>query len=312
MIPSNIRQVSQTERPCRSDRASIQGHPRHVALFSVALLVFLCGLGLEAMGAPGRCVKRDRVVPLNYIDGGQIFVPAALSCGGEAPVIVLLHGNNPSGNKHPSVAGGRHLEKLVGKYVAGRMIWPVVLAEPVHKATCSKDAAARGLVPVFASPFSFVSYRKQLGAALGKLGIKPRSYSFLAHSGSGCCANGGIYAAAQVFPRIFVFGTSDACYASSFHASFIVKRFSGTRTRVLNTCRGIAGSSTYRAYERQLVTGRPTTFRPCDPLYYVSCKRHPKYPWFAYVTKPTTVTSHDQVFTEFVKSVLFKFFRRRG
>ena len=282
-------------------------------IFAVgATLLLLPGLAptAQARQRPGRCVKRDRLVPLKYLHGGQVFIPAALSCGGVAPVVVLLHGNNQSNDKNPSLGGGRNLDGLVSKYVAGRMIWPVVLAEPTHHGACSPEARAGGLPPVFGPPFSFVVYKRMLEEALRKHGIRPRSYSLLAHSGSGCCQGGGIYAATQVFPRIFVFGTSDTCYGSPFYADFIVKRFTGTRTRVLNTCRGISAYPSYREYERRLVTKRPMSFRPCDARYYTSCKRHPKHFWYAYVTKPTTVTSHNQVFTEFVKSVLFKFFRR--
>lgn len=282
-------------------------------LAPAAALLLLAGFlpAAEARGRPSRCVKRDRLVPLKYLQGGQVFIPAAISCGGVAPVIVLLHGNNQSNDKHPSLGGGRSLETLVSKYVAGRMVWPVVVAEPVHHGACSPEARAGGLPPVFGPPFSFAVYKKKLEEVLRKHGIQPRNFSLLAHSGSGCCQNGGIYAASAVFPRIFVFGTSDTCYSSPFYADFIVKRFTGTRTRVLNTCRGISAYPSYREYEKRLVTRRPTSFRPCDARYYLSCKRHPKHFWYAYVTKPTTVTSHNQVFTEFVKSVLFKFFRRR-
>ncbi|MDY0000590.1 MAG: hypothetical protein RBU30_04790 [Polyangia bacterium] len=285
----------------------------HMILGASLGLLLLLGLASEAQARrrSGRCLKRDRLLPLKYLQGGQVFIPAALSCGGEAPIVILLHGNNQSNEKNPSLGGGRNLETLVGKYVAGRMIWPVVLAEPTHHGACSSEARSSGLPPVFGPPFSFHVYRKKLEELLRKNGIKVKSISLLAHSGSGCCQNAGIYAAAAVFPRIFVFGTSDTCYGSPFYADFIIKRFSGTRTRVLNTCRGVSAYPAYREYEKRLVTSRPVSFKPCDGRYYSSCKRHPKQFFFAYVTKPTTVTSHNQVFTEFVKSVLFKFFRRK-
>lgn len=282
-------------------------------LGSMLLLAILLGLASAPAQARRRrrCVRRDRLVPLHYLQGGQVFIPARISCGGTAPVIILLHGNNQRFDRHPSLGGGRHLERLVSKYVRGRMVWPVVLAEPVHHGACAKADKRHGLPDVFGPPFDFRVYRRKLQALLRRHGIRVRSWSLLAHSGSGCCPGGGIYAASRVFRRVYVFGTSDTCYGSPFYADFILKHFSGTRTRVLNTCRGISAHPDYRAYERRLVGRRPRRFRPCDARYYKRCLRSRSHFFYAYVTKPTTVQSHNQVFTEFVKTVLFKFFRRR-
>jgi len=265
----------------------------------------------EARHRRRRCVKRDQLLKLNYTHGGQVFIPARLACGGTAFVIILLHGNNQRLDRHPSLGGGRHLERLVSKYVRGRMVWPVILAEPVHHGACAKASKRHGLPAVFGGNFNFTVYRRKLRHLLRQHGIKVKSWSLLAHSGSGCCPGAGIYAAARVFRRIYVFGTSDTCYGSPFYADYIVKRFTGTRTRVLNTCRGIASHPSYKHYERRLVTRHPRHFRPCDTRYYKYCYRNPRRFWYAYVTKPSTVRSHNQVFTEFVKTVLFKFFRRR-
>jgi hypothetical protein len=258
-----------------------------------------------------RCVKRDRMVKLNYTHGGQVWIPRRVSCGGTAFVVILLHGNNQRLNRHPTLGGGRRVERLVSKYVRGRLIWPVILAEPVHHGACAKAAKAKGLPPVFGGRFSFAVYKKKLQRLLRKRGIKVKSWSLLAHSGAGCCAGAGIYAAARVFKRVYVFGTSDACYGSRFYTDFVHKRFGGKRTRVVNTCRGIDAHQDYQAYERRLVGKRPRRFRPCDRRYYKRCLRNRRRLWYAYVTKPRTVRSHRQVFTEFIKTVLFKFFRNR-
>lgn len=260
--------------------------------------------------AKRRCRKRDRLVPLKYTHGGQVFLPRRISCGGTAPVIILLHGNNPRLDRHPSLGGGRKLEKRISAYIRKRFIWPVVLAEPVHHGTCQKKGKRGGLPVVFGGRFSFRIYRKKLARLLRRHGIRVRSWSVVAHSGAGCCPGAGIFALAKVFPRLYLYGTSDTCYSSPFYATFPAKRFARTRTRVVNICRGHPSYPGYRRYERLLLGRRPRRFR-CDGTYYKRCVKHPSKRWYAYVTKRATVRSHTQVLTEFMKTILFKFFRRR-
>ena len=225
-------------------------------------------------------------------------------------MVIMLHGNNRGLDLHPSLGGGRNLERQISKYIRKRMIWPVVLAEPVHHGTCSKPGQRGGLPPVFGGNFSFHVYKRKLEQVLRKHGIRIRSWSVVAHSGAGCCPNAGIFAATRVFKRLHVYGTSDTCYGNPVYAAFPAKQFAGTRTRVINICRGTAGYAGYRNYERQLFGRRPLGVR-CHRTYYKRCVRKRGKQWYAYVTKHATVPSHERVFTEFMKTMLFKFFRRR-
>jgi hypothetical protein len=254
-------------------------------------------------------VRQDLLLPLDYTHGGSVFVPRAVSCGGTAPLVIMLHGNNTSADKHPSLGGGRNLDKLVAKYINGGLIYPVILAEPVHHGTCSPAAQRGNLSPVFGGKFSFEVYRTKLLGLLRTRGIRPRHVSVVAHSGAGCCPGAGIFAATKAFPNLFLYGTSDTCYGAGHYASFPATQFAATSTRVVNACRGPDGYSGYEAYEKALLGDGRRPF-PCDKTYYQRCVRHPRKPWFSFVTKPSTVKSHNQVFTEFVKSVLFKFFKR--
>jgi hypothetical protein len=269
--------------------------------------VLLAGLTTGAE-ARRRCRKRDKLVKLKYTHGGQVWIPRRISCGGTAPVIILLHGNNKILDRNPSLGGGRHLERLVSKYVRGRMIWPVVLAEPIHHGTCSKG---RTLPAVFGRGFSFHVYKKKLSRLLRRHGIRVRSWSIMAHSGSGCCPGAGIFAAVRAFPRLHLYATSDTCYGSPFYASFILKTFLRKRTRVVNSCRNVAKSAHYKRFEKAFIGKRPQRCGRVDRRYYKRCRKRRGKRWYAYVTKTTGVTSHNQVFKEVVKTLLFKFFRRR-
>jgi hypothetical protein len=278
-----------------------------VTLLSAAVL--LAGLADRADARRQRCRRRDKLVKLKYTHGGQVWIPRRISCGGTAPVIILLHGNNKSLDRHPSLGGGRHLEKLVSKYVRGRMIWPVVLAEPIHHGTCSKRRG--GLPAVFGQGFSFKVYRKRLTRLLRKHGIRVRSWSVMAHSGSGCCPGAGIFAAVKAFGQLYLYATSDTCYGSPFYANFALRHFLRKRTRVVNTCRGVAGYPAYKRYEKTLIGKQYQRCGHIDRRYYKRCRKRRGKHFYAYVTKPTTVQSHNQVFKEIVKTLLFKFFRRR-
>lgn len=278
------------------------------------LTPLLAVLQLWALASPAearrRCHKRDKLVGLKYTHGGQVFIPRRVSCGGTAPVIIMLHGNNKGLDRHPSLGGGRHLERLVSKYVASRQVWPVILAEPIHHGTCTKANNRGGLPAVFGGSFNFRVYRQKLTKLLRKHGIRVKSWSLVAHSGSGCCPGAGIYAAAKAFPRLFLFGTSDTCYGSPFYADFIVKRFRRAHTRVVNSCRGAATKPAYKAYERTLIGTRAQRCGYLHKTYYKRCLKRRGKRWYAYVTNKTTVQSHNQVFTEFLKTLLYKFFRR--
>jgi hypothetical protein len=275
----------------------------------LATAVLLVTLSTDADARGRRCRKRDKLVKLKYKQGGQVWIPARISCGGTAPVIILLHGNNKSLDRHPSLGGGRRLGTLVSKYVRSRQIWPVILAEPIHHGACSKNRG--GLPSVFGQGFNFRVYRKKLARLLRKHGIKVRSWSLMAHSGSGCCPGAGIFAAVKAFPRLYLYATSDTCYGSHFYANFIVTNFLRKRTRVVNTCRGAAGHATYKRYEKTFIGKRYQRCGRIDPRYYKRCRKRRGKRWYAYVTKATGVTSHNQVFKEIVKTLLYKFFRRR-
>jgi hypothetical protein len=282
---------------------------REILVTFLSAAVLWVGLTTDAAARRRRCLRRDKLVKLKYTHGGQVWIPARIACGGTAPVIVLLHGNNAALDRHPSLGGGRHLEKLVSKYVRSRQIWPVVLAEPIHHGTCSKN---RGNLPsVFGQGFNFKVYRQKLTRLLRKHGIRVRSWSLMAHSGAGCCPGAGIFAAVQAFPRLYIYATSDTCYGSPFYANFIITHFLRKRTRVVNTCRGAAGYPAYKRYERTFIGKRFASCGRIDPNYYARCRRRPHKFWYAYVTKPTGVKSHNQVFQEIVKTLLYKHFRRR-
>ena len=278
-----------------------------VGWFLVALVAAV--LWPERASARRRCHKRaDILLPLKYRDGGQVWIPREAACGGRFPVMILLHGNNPEGIQHNFLGGGRNIDAIARKYLDGRYIVPVILAEPVHRAECKKGGGS--LERLWADSFSFRTYRRLLLRALRKYRIRPSSWSVIGHSGAGCCPGAGVFAAARVFRPLKVWATADTCYANPKMWSIPIQRFRGTATILYNSCRGEPVYPGYRVYARHMYTARPRRIR-CDRHYYRECVKHPYRPWYGLVVRHDTVKGHEAVPTELIKTILWRHFPSR-
>jgi hypothetical protein len=246
-------------------------------------------------------------VPLKYLHGGGVWIPAEARCGGSYPVVVLLHGNNTSKETVKSLGPGpesRRFDQIARKYLGGKLISPVILAEPIHFAACANDAGRKGLEYLFAGSFDFATYRKLLEESLRKQGIRARSWSFIGHSGAACCLQMGMFAVKKVWPEIKVWASADGCYSGDGQAATVLEQFGTSRTKVINACRGVGAYPGYKAYERTLL-GASATKVPCDGKYYQTCKRHPQKPYYSYVTQFAGSEKHSQVLIELFKTVLY-------
>lgn len=256
-----------------------------------------------------RCGLKDRTIPLKYVHGGQVWIPREAGCGGTYPVIVLLHGNNSFGRHFKYIGGGKAIDKIARSYLNGGFIEPVILAQPIHQAVCRHASRRDGVDLLWGGNFDFKVYRSLLLKVLHKNRIRPRSWSFIGHSGAGCCITSGLFAAAELWKDIKVWATADTCYGSSY-ASVPRKRFAKSSTIVYNACRGADAYSGYPVYARMMFTGQPLS-TSCDSTYYKRCIRHPTHPWYSFVTKPKTVQGHGPVVTELAKTILWRHFPSR-
>lgn len=261
--------------------------------------------GTRARARTRPCRRRpDKLVQLKYLHGGSVWIPTEARCGGRFPVVVLLHGNNTSRERIKSLGGGRHLEKWARRYLNGKLIQPLILAEPIHFGACAPPARRKGLPYLFTGRFRFDQYRKLLEAKLRKHGIRASSWSFIGHSGAACCLTMGMFAIQKVWPQIRVWASADGCYNGQLQAATLMQQFDGKRTKVINACRGFPAYQGYKKYERTLLTRKASNVR-CDKRYYKTCRRHPEKRWFSYVTRFASPADHGKVLVELFKTLVF-------
>jgi hypothetical protein len=272
--------LAQPERPAR--RPGVRGRP--------------------AASRPAPCRRdRDEVLPLRYPDAGQVWIPRELVCGGRADVILLLHGNQSGRDPTPAINGGRHLERLTRQLISSGAVRPVILAEPVQYSACGNGR------DLFGYGVSFVEYKKRLFRLLGGRTIRPGSFAVIAHSGSGCCTGGGVFKAAKQLRPLRLVATSDTCSGAASYSERL-KEVLGPGTVYLNVSRGEPAHERYRAFEMEMLGRRPRAFRPCDPLLYRRCLRHPGRPYSSYTTRRLDVGYHDSIPGLALRIALLRYF----
>ncbi len=252
-----------------------------------------------------RCRRRgDLRVPLKYLQGGAVWIPSEARCGGSYPIIVLLHGNNTARETVKSIGGGRNLDRWTRRYLNGKLIEPVILAEPIHFGACAPAARRKGLPYLFTGRFSFREYRRRLERVLRKHHIRPKSWSFIGHSGAACCLQMGMFAIKKVWPKVKIWASADGCYSGALQATALLHQFEHSHTKIFNACRGRLAYHNYRGYERTLLTRHAKTVR-CDSTYYKRCRKHPDRPWYSFATQFTGPEKHSKVLVELFKTVVF-------
>jgi hypothetical protein len=244
-----------------------------------------------------RCQPRDEFVPIAHGDGGGVWIPKEIACGGRAPLLIMLHGNNSDRTSHVSIGGGRALDDLARELIGDRRARPVLLAEPVHYRVCGTG--------LFNEAFDFRSYRAKLEQALAARHIRVQSYSVAGHSGAGCC--GGVYRAAEAFGPLKLLGLIDTCYGSSVFSRSVHEYFDGRGTIVVNASRGEPGYPHYREFEQEVLGARPIAVH-CNNEVYRRCLKHARRPYYSYTTTRTEGSYHGGIPTDFYRTVLTRFF----
>jgi hypothetical protein len=244
---------------------------------------------------PGACPgATDELVELDYPDKGMIWIPAEAHCGGAFPLVIMLHGINPSMNPTPSLGGGRHLEYEVRSLIDAKIITPVILAEPVQ---LDADSASSSTL-YDSAHWDPVVYMDKIVAITGARhpSILFSSLSYTGHSGAGCDPQNGLY---QVLDRVDdlvpayapafkLWGAEDICYSGDYHWQEPVAALAGRNAVILNIF---------------TVQGDPTEFEDglipdpmaltCNPSLLMNCIAHKTEHWCSYRTDNSIGITHD-------------------
>ena len=260
-------------------------------------------LGLKRPGwarpGPIRCRPgEDVLLPLAYVDGGQMWIPWEVACGGRAHVLIVLHGNQGDRDPAPALGGGRHVERIVRELMSEGMVRPVILAEPIHFSFCG-DGHGQGL---YSEGFSFAQYRKLLEHLAAERGIRILSYSVLGHSASGCCLAGGIFKAAEELKQLRLLVTSDTCYSPLYARR--LNEVLTPDTLYLNITGRTLERPDYRRFERGVFSAEPALLDHCDPTLYRRCIRHASHPWYSFITRRGDLLYHSTIAKLAVRNAL--------
>jgi hypothetical protein len=250
---------------------------------------------------PPRCQPKDEFVPLAHGDGGGVWIPKELACGGRAPVVIMLHGNNSDRVGHVSLGGGRTLEELARALMDEQEIRPVILAEPVHFRSCGGG--------LYGESYDFPGYRAKLEKLLASRHIQVQAYSVMGHSGAGCC--GGVFRAAEAFGPLKLLGLIDTCYTSSNYARDVHEYFDDRGTIVCNVSRGEPAYARYRDYEQEVLGPHPFAIA-CNTDVYRRCLRSSRRPFYSLTTTRTDGPYHSEIPSDSYRTMLMRFFPAGG
>lgn len=235
----------------------------------------------------------DEIVPLAYPQAGSVWIPAEAQCGGNFPLVVLLHGINPSKNPTPSLGGGRHLEYLVRSLIDAGLIEPVVLAEPVQ----DDDASASSSTLYDAAEWTPTTHLTKVKAILDPRGIGVTSLSYTGHSGAGCADGNGLYQVLDRFddliptfaPEMRMWGLMDICYIGTYHYQEPIDTLTGAGTVIFNMWT-VQDDPT--SFEEGLIPD-PADIALCPDSIYTKCIHHKTEPWCSYRTNASAGITHD-------------------
>jgi hypothetical protein len=271
----------------------------------IAALWLVGGWAAEAAAKPAprgrakaaRCQPKDEFVPLKHGDGGGVWLPKEVACGGRASVILMLHGNNTDRTRNVSLGGGRSLEDTARELIDEGRVRPVILAEPVHFKACGNG--------LYGDAYDFAGYRVKLEKLLGARRIRVQSYSVTGHSGAGCC--GGVHRAAEAFAPVKLLGLIDTCYGSLLYAQSVHDGLDGRGVIVFNAARGEPGYPYYRRFEQDLLGPHPVAI-PCNSEIYRRCLKSSRRPYYSFATARADGPYHSEVPTDYYRTMLVRFF----
>jgi hypothetical protein len=122
-------------------------------------------------------------------NGGAALVPEKVEAGQALPLVVFLHGTNPTSAPHLWFGGGgKDLRPLAQRLMDSGSVQPFVLAAPSH----TKNA---GLARTVWQGFDLNAFVEDVArAADGEVSIDRARVVLAGHSGAGCNPSGGLAA----------------------------------------------------------------------------------------------------------------------
>ena len=155
--------------------------------------------GLDGFsGFPDCNQPASKMLNNGYMDGGNIWIPRQALCGGEFPVIIMLHGHNDGGGAFKAQKVYETAEKLIDE----RKVFPVILVEPY-----SKRSSWINDDPWPKSKYIIEEQVKEVRQKLEQYNIKISSVSAIGHSAANCYS-GGLRAVAADYD-LFLLGLLD-------------------------------------------------------------------------------------------------------
>jgi hypothetical protein len=241
--------------------------------------------------APRPCAgEEDELVTIDYPDKGKLWIPREAACIGELPLVVMLHGINPSNNATPSLGGGRRLELVVRALIDTGVMEPVILAEPVH--------FEPGSTTLYGTEFDPAEHLALVEAQLDARDVSASSLSYTGHSGAGCDSDNGLFKVLtnldELVPRFApsfrLWGLEDICYSGGYQVTAPKATLTGKGVVLLNMWSG-QGDPT--AFENGIFPAADRMTLGCATGLYSSCMRHKTESWCSYRTRATAGVHHN-------------------
>jgi len=247
-----------------------------------------------------------RIMDSTYLDGLKLWIPAEATCGGVFPVLIMLHGNNPSHNTeftigtamNPDGTRGRGLEQQVKQHIRNGG-YPVIIAEPVH----FKDGCGKGL---WGEDFDVPLLLDKVRKHLQEENIQIASVSVAGHSGANCCPNTGMNRIARLAAAgqldLKMYGVMDGTCTVTGYPENAISAFEGKDTAIFHITNDYRGGDT--DYDAKLTASGAEEER-CDASMYRSCKKASGKGWYSLISKGTT---HWTIIDRALPEMLQRFF----
>lgn len=140
-------------------------------------------------------------------EGGAVYVPSDVTTPATLPLVVFLHGTNPTGALHLWMGGGNapDLRDVVDGWKAPDRPTPFLLAAP------SQTAAAKNGANLWPD-FDLAAFVADVETALPSVvDVDPTRIVVVAHSGAGCSTAGGLAHVARA-AKPLALAALDTCF----------------------------------------------------------------------------------------------------
>jgi len=236
--------------------------------------------------------EEDELVEVDYPDSGGLWIPHEAACGGDFPLVILLHGENGDRERHLLVGGYLDIAKTVRDLIDAGKMRPVLLAEPVELGSMQNN--------LYVGKWDPVEHLAKLKPVLESRKIRAISLGYIGHSAAGCNAKGGLYEVLsrinELEPRLTLWNAADICYLGNYHwrepARVLARR--GVTMINLHVAHPTGG------FENGMDLGKVL---PC-PDGYKKCATHRRENWCSFRAKRGTEAIHRNATTLFVRDLL--------